>query len=89
MTYSGIVTASGDLTQIRPFAHRGGESVAVGPDGNLYIASGQIYIYSPAGKMLERIDVPKRPIQLVFGGPDGHTLFIAARHTLYSLRLGR
>ncbi len=88
MTYSGAVNDSGDLTQIKPFANRGGESVAVGPDGNVYMAAGQIYVYSPAGKMLKRINVPKRPIQLVFGGADGRTLFITARDSLYSLRVG-
>jgi sugar lactone lactonase YvrE len=32
------------------------------------------------------LHVPERPIQLVFGGPDGRTLFIAARTSLYAVR---
>jgi sugar lactone lactonase YvrE len=31
--------------------------------------------------------VPERPIQLSFGGKDSRTLFIAARTSLYSVRM--
>src|SRR6185369_9859692 len=31
-TYSGLLNAGGGLTDLKPFANRGGESVAVGPD---------------------------------------------------------
>jgi hypothetical protein len=34
-----------------------------------------------------RIDVPARPLQLVFGGPDKRTLFILTHHALYSTRI--
>jgi hypothetical protein len=33
-----------------------------------------------------RIDVPQRPIGLVFGGPARRTLFILTHHTLYALQ---
>ena len=35
---------------------------------------------------LGRIDVPERPLQLVFGGADGRTLFILTHHGLYAAR---
>jgi hypothetical protein len=83
-TYAADVNADGSLTKLRLFANRGGESVAVAPDGNVYLAAGQIYIYHPDGSPAGEIDVPERPISIVFGGKDRQTLFILARTSLYS-----
>jgi hypothetical protein len=83
-TYVADVRADGSLTQVRLFANRGGESVAVAPDGKIYVAAGQIYIYRPDGTPAGEIDVPERPISIVFGGKDRETLFILARTSLYS-----
>jgi sugar lactone lactonase YvrE len=44
-------------------------------------------VYDPAGKQIDTINVPERPIQLSFGGKDSRTLFIAARTSLYSVRM--
>ena len=84
-TYSANVTADGTLSGLKLFAEQGGESVASDADGNVYIAAGQIFIYKPDGTSLGTINVPERPIQLVFGGRDGRTLFILARTSLYSV----
>jgi len=86
-TWAAEVGAEGSLDHFRLFADQGGEGVAVDSNGNVYIAAGQIYVYSPAGKPLQTIEVPERPLQLVFGGPDHKTLFIPARTSLYSARL--
>lgn len=85
-TYSALLGPGGALTDLRPFAPRGGESVARGPDGRVYVANGQVFVYGPDGREAGRIDVPDRPLQLVFGGPDGRTLFILTHHALYSAR---
>ena len=74
------------LTDLKPFANRGGESVAQGPDGRVYVANGQVFVYAAGGRELGRIEVPERPLQLLFGGPDGQTLFILTHHALYSTR---
>ena len=84
ITYSAKVKTDGRLEELRPFAQRGGESVAVDEHGNVYVANGQIFVYSPDGKQIAEIDVPERPLQLVFGGPDRRTLFILAHHALFS-----
>jgi sugar lactone lactonase YvrE len=41
--------------------------------------------------VIGEIDVPERPIQILFGGPDRRTLFILGHHTLYAVatRAGR
>jgi hypothetical protein len=85
-TYTGRISASGTITALEVFANRGGESVTKGPDGRVYIANGQIFIYRPDGKSAGQIDVPERPLQVIFGGKDGRTLFILTHHSLYSVR---
>jgi sugar lactone lactonase YvrE len=83
-TWRASLGPDGNFTEFEPFVEQGGESVAVGPDGNVYLAAGQIYVYSPEGKLVETIDVPQRPVQVAFGGRDGRTLYIAARTALYA-----
>jgi sugar lactone lactonase YvrE len=86
-TYGAVVEADGALSNLRLLAERGGESVAVGPDGNIYVANGQIFAYNPEGKQIARIDVPQRPINIIFGGKDGRTLYILAHRALYSVEV--
>ena len=86
-TYSGIVGPGGSVTGLKPFTNRGGESVAVGPDGRVYVANGQIFVYAPDGSEVGRIDVPERPLQLIFGGEKGRTLFILAHHALFAVEI--
>ena len=85
-TYSGVVGAGGAVTDLKPFAKRGGESVAVGPDGRVYVANGQVFVYAADGQEVGRIDVPERPLQLLFGGTDRRTLFILTHHALYAVQ---
>ena len=87
VTYSARVNADGSLADLKPFAQRGGESVAQDRHGNVYVANGQIFVYSPAGRQIAEIDVPERPLQLVFGGADGKTLFILAHHALFAVEV--
>jgi sugar lactone lactonase YvrE len=60
----------------------------VGVDSRgVYVANGQILAYSPADREIAPIDVPERPIDIIFGGPFRRTLFILAHHALLSVRL--
>jgi sugar lactone lactonase YvrE len=86
-TYSTEVNAAGMLTHMKLFAQQGGESVISDHAGNVYIAQGQIFVYSPEGKQIGTIHVPQRPIDILFGGKDGKTLFILARNSLYSVQM--
>jgi len=85
-TYVATVASDGTLTGAKLFAEQGGESVTQDAAGNVYIAAGEIYVYNSSGKQIDTIRVPDRPIDLVFGGKDGKTLFILARGSLYSVR---
>ncbi len=84
-TYRATVQSDGALADLKVFAERGGESVAVDSTGNVYIANGQIFVYDRSGAVAGEIDVPERPIGLLFGGPDRRTLFILTHHTLYAV----
>jgi SMP-30/Gluconolactonase/LRE-like region len=86
-TYSAKVAADGTLTDLKLFAEQGGESVASDAAGNVYIAAGQIFVYNAKGEQIDTIETPERPINIVFGGKDGRTLFILARTSLYSVQL--
>nr|WP_295105900.1 glycosyl hydrolase family 28-related protein [uncultured Caulobacter sp.] len=84
-TYSGQVGPGGTLTDLKIFANRGGESVAVDGQGRVFVANGQIFQYAPDGSLTGRIDVPERPLQLIFGGEGGKTLFVLTHHSLYAV----
>ena len=85
--YRALVKPDGTLAELQPFAQRGGECVAADAKGNVYVANGQIYVYDAAGKQIGLIEVPERPLDLVFGGADGRTLFILTHHALFSVRV--
>jgi sugar lactone lactonase YvrE len=50
------------------------------------VAVGQVLVYSPQGKLVKKVDVPERPVDLVFAGPDRKTLYILTHHSLYALK---
>jgi sugar lactone lactonase YvrE len=85
-TWSALVGEDGSLSDLRLFVNQGGEGVATDAEGNVYVAAGQVYVYDPAGTPIEAIEVPGRPTQVVFGGPDRRTLFLPARDALYAVR---
>jgi hypothetical protein len=85
-TYTGSVNSDGTLSGLRPFVEQGGESLAQDRDGNVYLAAGQIFVYNAAGKWIDTVRVPERPLDVIFGGKDGRTLFILTQSSLYSVR---
>ena len=85
-TYDATIGDDGSFSNLKPFAERGGEAVTTDKNGNVYIAAGQIYMYSAQGKLIDMIRVPERPTGLVFGGKDGNTLYVLARTSLYARR---
>jgi hypothetical protein len=85
-TYRGKMNEDGTLSDLKVFAFQGGESVAQDKAGNVYLAAGQVYIYSPSGKPIGVIKVPERPTHLLFGDKDRRTLFILSHTSIYSVR---
>ncbi len=77
--------ASGALSKPTLFAERGGEAAIQDRAGTVYIADGQVYGYAPDGRAFGQIDIPGRPIHLLFGSPDRRTLFIFTRKALSAI----
>ena len=69
------------------FVPRGGTSVVRDSAGFVYVAAGQVYVYDANARAVGTLEVPERPGSLAFGGPDGRTLLIGARSSLYEIRL--
>lgn len=88
-TYAATLGSKGALENLEVFAERGGESVATDATGRVYVANGQIFVYAANGDEVGRIDVPERPLQIVFGDANRQTLFILTHHSLYAVSLGQ
>ncbi len=86
-TYDGLVGDQGRVTDLKIVADRGGESAVRDAAGQLYVANGQVFVYAADGTLRRRIDTPERPLQLVIGGDDNHTLFILTHHALYAVAI--
>jgi Pectate lyase superfamily protein/SMP-30/Gluconolactonase/LRE-like region len=78
---------AGETLSTRVFVNRGGTSVVADTAGNVYIADGQVHVYSREGRPIGVLEVPERPTSLCFGGKDRRTLFIGARDSLYAIRV--
>lgn len=77
-----------ELQQKDPGGNAGGDGLTIDSQGNLYITSALgLQVFNPAGKQLGIIEVPEQPANATFGGPDGKTLYITARTSLYSVRM--
>ncbi len=85
-TWSATIDEYGTLTDLKLFAEQGGEGLAVDEQGNVYLAAGEIYVYNPAGHLIETIATAERPLGLAFGGADRKTLFILGHSSLSSIR---
>lgn len=76
------------LIDMRADARGAADGMKVDIAGNLYVTgAGGTWIISPTGEHLGTIVTPELPANCAFGGPDYKTLFIAARTSIYSIRL--
>ncbi len=64
----------------------GGDGLTLDTAGNLYITSQLgIQVFSPQGRRLVTIPLAEQPANVTFGGPDGHTLLVTARTSVYTV----
>ncbi|HVB02704.1 MAG TPA: glycosyl hydrolase family 28-related protein [Chitinophagaceae bacterium] len=78
------VDSRGYVTHLKYFAENGEFSSVPDRQGRVYIADGEVWIYSPAGKLIGLIHTPERPSTLVIAGTTGQVLFITGRKSLFA-----
>jgi gluconolactonase len=55
-------------------------------DGNVWVTGpGGVWIFDPEGRHIGRVRVPEEVANLCWGDDDGHTLFLAATHSLFAV----
>jgi gluconolactonase len=77
-----------ELKQQEGAQPRGGDGLTVDERGVLYLtqpALSSLQVVAPSGNTLGFIRVPEAPSNCAFGGPDGKTLFITARTSVYAV----
>jgi len=86
-TYVYTPRDDGSLTDKRLFVAQGSDGMTMDDLGNIYLTGQDITVYDPSGSPITSIAVPETPANLTFGGPEGRTLFITARTSLYALEM--
>jgi len=77
-----------ELKQRKAGERSGGDGLTIDTDGNLYITSGMgVQVFDPSGKLLVIIEIPEKPANVTFGGPDRKTLYATARTSLYAVSM--
>ena len=86
-TFVYAIQPDGMLADGKLFCEKGSDGMTIDERGNVYLTSGKVWVYSPAGKLIREIDTPEGPANVTFGGRDRKTLFITARKSLYAIRM--
>ena len=84
-TYQYKINPDGILTDKKLFAEEGSDGMTIDTEGNVYLTSGAVQVYTPKGKKIATIAIPERPTNVTFSGNDLKMLFVTARTSLYSV----
>ncbi|MBN1818766.1 MAG: SMP-30/gluconolactonase/LRE family protein, partial [Sedimentisphaerales bacterium] len=85
--YKYRIKSNGTLSNKALFVESGCDGMTMDERENVYITADAVLVYSPAGELVERIDVPERPANVCFGGSDRRMLFITARTGFYAIAM--
>ena len=86
-TYKYAINADGTLSSKTLLAPVGSDGMTIDNEGNVYLTESAVLVFGPDGEEIGEIEVPERPSNVCFGGRDGHTLFITARRSVYSIQM--
>src|SRR5215470_12983267 len=65
------------------------DGMKVDAEGHLFVSGpGGVWVISGEGKHLGTLRFPQLPANMAWGDPDGRTLYLTARSSVYRLRLG-
>ena len=85
--YAYQIKKPGIIGGRRTICDQGSDGMTLDSEGNIYITTAAVQIYSPRGEKLGTIAGPEGPANVCFGGPGRNTLFITARTSLYSIKM--
>ena len=85
--YAYRIRKPGMIGDRRTICDEGSDGMTLDSEGNIYITTAAVQIYSPRGVKLGTIAGPEGPANVCFGGPERDTLFITARTSLYSIKM--
>ncbi len=86
-TWEFQVQDDGSLAERCVFVEHGGDGMTIDAAGNVYLATEGVMVFSPEGELIEQIDLPVRPTNMCFAGPDVQTLFITARDSVFTVQM--
>jgi len=86
-TYVYAINKDGTLSNKKLFAPEGSDGMTIDNEGNVYLTTKVVAVYSSKGQKIETIEIPEGPANICFGGKDMKTLFITARTSLYSVQM--
>ena len=85
--YRYDIAKPSELSGKKLFAPVGSDGMTVDDEGNVYMTTEDVPVYSAKGKLIERIATPMIPTNVCFGGPDMKTLFITGRAAVCTLKM--
>ncbi|MCG6919506.1 MAG: SMP-30/gluconolactonase/LRE family protein [Acidobacteria bacterium] len=85
-TWRYDIQTDGRLAGKTLLCEQGSDGMTLDNEGNVYLTRGGVLVFDPSGNQIADIEVPERPANVSFCGPDRQTLFITARTGLYSVR---
>jgi len=84
-TWKYDIQSDGSLSNKTFFAPNGSDGMTLDNKGNVYLTSGKVWVYNPAGELIKEIEFPERPANICFGGKKRNILFVTARKSVYTL----
>jgi gluconolactonase len=86
-TFSYTINKDGTLSNKQLFAPQGSDGMTLDNEGNVYLTTNAVTVYSTNGEKIDTIKVPEKPTNVCFGGKNENTLFITAGSSLYSVQM--
>jgi gluconolactonase len=87
ITWKYSIQPDGSLSGKTLFAPKGSDGMTIDNEGNVYLTSGKVWVYSTKGELIQEIEFPEAPANVCFGGKKRNILFVTARKGVYTLKM--